>query len=53
MKDYIANYVALVVDEEDFCEDMPEEGDVVLLTYSEMYNLIQMLKQGCMNTTSL
>ena len=53
MKDYIANYVALVVDEEDFCEAMPEEGDVVLLTYSEMYNLIQMLKQGGMNTTSL
>ena len=53
MKDYIANYVALVVDEEDFCEAMPEEGDVVFLTYSEMYDLIQMLKQECIKTASL
>lgn len=45
MRDYLKQYVESVVEHSDMDEAMPEESDVVQLTYSELFDLIQNAKR--------
>lgn len=45
MRDYLKLYLTLVVDQQDMEEAFPEDRDVVLLTHSELYDIIQLAKK--------